>query len=168
MSSRRDLITTLYIEKADELHRAVGRAIDGPEARVEDACSHAWHQLLRHSEVEISDRGFSWLYVVAVREGYRLSDRDRREVAAGAPSDLPVQSLPSRGDRFGVHRARVELVLALPARKRELVLLHAAGFTYPEIARLTGNSLRTVERQLLRGKRALRQADRLISSEAVQ
>jgi RNA polymerase sigma factor (sigma-70 family) len=161
MSSRHDAIAAFYARKAAELQRAIRRAICGPDARVEDACSHAWLQLLRHPDVELSDRGFSWLYVVALHEGYRLGDRARREVAIDSTERLVGADAIDRT----LHRERVELVRALPARKRELVLLHAAGFTYPEIARITGNSLRTVERQLLRGKRALRHTDRHAAAE---
>lgn len=154
MPSRNDDIAAFYTRKAAELQRAIRRAMCGPDVRVEDACSYAWCQLLSHDEVSLDDRGFRWLYVVALHEGYRLGDRARREAMIDSIERL---AGPEAGDRLA-HRERVDLVRALPARKRELVLLHAAGFTYPEIARLTGNSLRTVERQLLRGKRALRSA----------
>jgi DNA-directed RNA polymerase specialized sigma24 family protein len=33
-----------------------------------------------------------------------------------------------------------------------MLLLHAAGFKYVEIARITGDSVRTVERQLRRAR----------------
>lgn len=36
-----------------------------------------------------------------------------------------------------------------------MVFLRASGFSYHEIAAMTGDTVRTVERQLLRGKRAL-------------
>lgn len=152
MPSRHDSIAAFYTQKAAELQRAIRRTICGPDARVEDACAHAWCQLLSHDEITLNNHGFRWLYVVALHEGYRLGDRARREIAIDSTERL---AGPEGEDRQA-HRERVERVRALPTRKRELLILHAAGFTYPEIARLTGNSLRTVERQLLRGKQALR------------
>jgi RNA polymerase sigma factor (sigma-70 family) len=40
----------------------------------------------------------------------------------------------------------------LPERQQRLVWMHAAGLTYVEMAGRTGESRRTVERQLLRAK----------------
>ena len=165
MPSRHDSIAAFYAAKAAELQRAVRRAISGPDALIEDACSHAWCQLLRHDHVSLDDRGFSWLYVVAFREAYRMSDRSRREPALGEPADLP--------QRFGgvedpaataQHREEVEVRLGqlveLPPRQARMVFLQAAGFNYEEIARMTGDTVRTVERQLSRGRRTLRDRDR--------
>jgi hypothetical protein len=45
---------------------------------------------------------------------------------------------------------------SLPERQQRLLWLHAAGLSYAEMARHEGVTLRTVERQLLRGKRAAR------------
>lgn len=46
----------------------------------------------------------------------------------------------------------------MTARERRIVGLHAAGLSYTEISNVTGYSERTVERQLLRGRRKLRAA----------
>jgi hypothetical protein len=43
----------------------------------------------------------------------------------------------------------------VPQGYRWLLMLLAVGFSYAEIARITGDSIRTVERQVLRGRRAL-------------
>lgn len=164
MPSRYDAIAGFYAQKADELRRAVRHAISGPEAMIEDACSYAWYQILRSEGIALDHRGFAWLYVVAIREAYRLSERARREPALGAPQDLPLAN-QSTDDHFGLverrdrHARRVRLLAGLPQRQQRMVLLHAAGFTYREIAALTGATLRTVERQVLRGKRTLRRMD---------
>lgn len=164
MPSRHDAIAAFYTEKATELQGAVRHGLSGPHAMIEDACSHAWCQLLDHPEVHLDERGFRWLYVVALHHGYQLSNRSRREPAAGDASDLPLPRLrPEHPDtdseRRDVIRERLALLAELPLRRRELVFLHAAGFTYDEIARITGNSRRAVERQMLRGKRILRLRD---------
>jgi RNA polymerase sigma factor (sigma-70 family) len=127
---------------------------------IEDACAHAWCQLVRRDEVELGPGGFWWLYVCAKREAYRLSGRSRREPAGGDPHELPeseivVEDVSDTVERRLEHQARLEMLESLAERKRRMVILHAAGFSYEEIAQACGDSLRTVERQLLRGKRTL-------------
>lgn len=161
---RASSIARFYELEATSLERAVTRSVAAPAAMVEDACSHAWCQLLRHDEIELGPGGFWWLYVVAKREVFRLSGRVRREEPAGAPSELPGQTTLHAEDvsetvqRRADHDARVRVLRSLGERKRRMVVLQAAGFSYEEIARAGGDSLRTVERQLTRGKRALAQA----------
>jgi DNA-directed RNA polymerase specialized sigma24 family protein len=43
----------------------------------------------------------------------------------------------------------------LPARKLRLVALRAVGFSYRDIAAITGDTVRTVDRQLRRAERRL-------------
>lgn len=165
MRSRHDSIAAFYATKAADLEGAVRRAVTGPDALIEDACSHAWCQLLCSDQVCLDDHGFGWLYVVALREAYRLSDRSRREPPIGQPGDLPVCTSGGNDPATTVERQadaheRLAPLAELPRRRAAMVYLHASGFSYQEIARLTGASLRTVERQLLRGKRTLRQRDR--------
>lgn len=156
---RSDAVGAFYAENAADLHRAIRRAISGPDALIEDACAYAWMQLLRYGQVTFDEEGFRWLYVVAIREAYRLSDRGRREVAAGAPTELPlsVAARSAGGEAEDRERFRdgVALLGGLRGRQARMVFLHASGFNYEEIAAITGDTPRTVERQLLRGKRAL-------------
>lgn len=165
MSSRHDQIAAFYLEKATALQRSVRRSVTGPDAMIEDACSYAWCQLLRHPSIQLDVAGFSWLYIVAKREAFRLSDRARREPALGEPHELPptprqlVSDVSETTERLAEMRERAELLCEISERKRDLVLLHALGYTYTEIAELTGDSPRTIERQLLRGKRAIRRLD---------
>ena len=159
MSSRYDEIAEFYGRKHPELLRAVRNALTGSDAHVEDACSHAWLQLLRCPHVVLDVHGFGWLYVVALREAYRLSDRARREQARGSLSQSAIDVATSDLDRRLQHTARVALLVEIPNRRRAMLVLQAAGFTYREIARICDVTLRTVERQLLRGKRSLWRAD---------
>lgn len=53
-------------------------------------------------------------------------------------------------------RERRAMLAALSARQRRLLALQGLGFSYEEISALTGDSRRTVERQLQRGRAALR------------
>ena len=65
-----------------------------------------------------------------------------------APARTPLELVEMR-DELGA-------LGSLPRRQQRLLWLHAAGLTYAEMARHEGVTLRTVERQLLRGKRAAR------------
>jgi DNA-directed RNA polymerase specialized sigma24 family protein len=56
-------------------------------------------------------------------------------------------------------RLRLELLRELPERQEHLVWLRGLGFSYPEMVAETGMSLRTVERQLIKGRRTLRLLD---------
>ncbi|MGA2926187.1 MAG: sigma factor-like helix-turn-helix DNA-binding protein [Solirubrobacteraceae bacterium] len=94
-------------------------------------------------------------------------DRAREQLAGGFlpdpehPGELPEPPAPGGelADR-AIERLhhRTELA-ALPARQRRLLALQAFGLSYAEIAAREGCTPRTVERQLLRAKRALRDAD---------
>lgn len=162
MPSRQDEIAAFYSKEAAALQRAVSGAITGPAAMIEDACSYAWCQLLQNDDIQLDRAGFGWLYIVAKREAFRLSDRSRREPALGEPQDLPDQPACASPDLWQImerrltHEEHIAVVRLISPRKRQLVLLHAAGFNYAEIVRLTGDTVRTVERQLLRGKRTIR------------
>jgi RNA polymerase sigma factor (sigma-70 family) len=162
MPSRNDQVAAFYAKEAAGLLRAVRHAITGPGQLIEDACSFAWTQLLLNDQVQLDAAGFGWLYTVAKREAYLLTAKARREPPLGDPHGFPgidtaqADAADVIFERLEAARERHALVRALSPRMRALVLLHAAGFSYREIAQLTGDTLRTVERQLLRGKRALR------------
>jgi DNA-directed RNA polymerase specialized sigma24 family protein len=55
-------------------------------------------------------------------------------------------------------RERLELVHRLPARQQRLLWLKAIGLSYTEIAAESGLTVRSVERQLQRGRARLRAA----------
>ena len=161
MSSRFEAIATYYALEADELLRAVRRALTGPDAMIEDACSFAWCQLLSNDQVELDNHAFGWLYCVAIREGYRLADKARRAPPMGVRSDLVVDAIQGSdpaeaSSRRVTHMQRAALVRQIAPRKRQLVLLQAAGFTYVEISQITGDSIRTIDRQLRRARRTIR------------
>ena len=120
-------------------------------SNVDDACSFAWLQLLRRQPRRATV--LEWLTTVAIHEALRLDGTDRRRApleAAGEPST------PSTTLTHEQAREALEVVAALPPRQRQLVGLHAAGFTYDEIAALTGTSHRAVDRHLRRARAVLR------------
>ena len=101
---------------------------------------------------------------IATREAIKLDQQARRAVP------LPHGAHDHRRVEPADERARpevsVELLAAreavaaagMTAREWRIVGLHAIGLSYTEVSRVTGDSARTVERQLLRGRHKLRAA----------
>jgi DNA-directed RNA polymerase specialized sigma24 family protein len=68
----------LFVLYNDELRRRVQRAVNTSPETVEDACSVAWSQFLRHQPDH--DRDWrAWLFKTAQREAWAL-DRARGEM----------------------------------------------------------------------------------------
>ena len=164
---RRAQIAAFYARQSGRLLQLVRRDLRVDCDVAEDACQTAWVALLRRDEVPLDARGLAWMRIVARTAGYRAARG--RETPAGSfqatAGDTETGELPEpAGERRGpleqvIERERYEqrrdLLLSLPARQRQLLGLHGAGLTYEEIAERTGDSRRTVERQLLRGRARL-------------
>lgn len=133
----------------------VRREVRGPDAAIDDGCQTAWTRLLEHHVADTA--ALAWLVKAANREAWRITARDRRE----QPLDDRVGHADDRAADAAAsaqleQREPLAALAALPTRQRQLLWLHALGFNYREIAQLTLQSARTVERQLLRGRRAAR------------
>jgi DNA-directed RNA polymerase specialized sigma24 family protein len=117
------------------------------------------------------DRGsiFGWLYVVATREAFRLSERDRRHLHLDGM--LPGTWDAVIADAFSIYaileaREALEILAALPERQRTDLTLLVAGFSYAEIRRMTGGRTHTnVNKQLTKARARVRLA-RLTDSAA--
>jgi DNA-directed RNA polymerase specialized sigma24 family protein len=130
----------LYRRHDHELRRAVAHAVRAPRELIEDACQNAWTIMLRAQPDRISISG--WLYVVATREAFRLCERERRHIH--------LATMPPNGswdavicDAFSIEdiveaRQALEILARLPDRQRADLTLLVAGFSYREIAQLTG------------------------------
>jgi DNA-directed RNA polymerase specialized sigma24 family protein len=112
---------------------------------------------------------FAWLKVVAVREAFRLC---RAEQGAGHLEYLDtadgweaVIAAPTTLDDIVEVRQALELVAELPERQRDDLALLVAGFSYREIAELTGGrTLTNINKQLAKARARLR-LERLRASE---
>jgi RNA polymerase sigma factor (sigma-70 family) len=154
-----DDVADLYRSLAERLEHIVRRDVRAPDAVIEDACQFAWSGLVRHCGRVRREAALSWLARTAEREAFKLARRELREVSLDA-------MLEQVGDALGVwaptleelveQHARLETISELPGRQQRLVWLQGLGFSYDEIAAQTGDSNRTVERQLLRAKKSLR------------
>jgi RNA polymerase sigma factor (sigma-70 family) len=151
----------LYRLLAPRLRQIVRSDVRAPEPVIEDACQIAWSRLIRHSERVRSDAVLSWLATTAVREAFKLARRDGRELSLDAELERTGElSFPSHAPgpaELLELRDRLAEVGRLPERQQRLIWMHAAGLTYVEIADRTGDTRRTVERQLLRAKGRLEQ-----------
>jgi RNA polymerase sigma factor (sigma-70 family) len=145
-----------------KLRDRVSAVVNTSQANIEDACMFAWVQLLRH-EIDEVDAAYSWLTTVAIREAVKLDRADRRtrplpvdeRGAVIEPID-PRDELAAR-DMLD-HAAAVIQEAGLTSRQLEMISLQAWGLTYEQICERTGNSRRTVERQILRARAKLAQA----------
>ncbi len=130
----------LYRRHHHNLQRAVARAVNAPRELIEDACQNAWTTLIRVQPERTSI--FSWLYVVATREALRLCERDRRHVHLETLQ--PAGSWDTViGDTFSIDdileaRQALKVLASLPDRQRTDLTLLVAGYSYVEIAQLTG------------------------------
>ena len=159
MSDRDSAISAFYAKEAPGLVRAVMHAVDASPLTVEDACAYAWCQLVRRADdIRLGRSAFWWLYRVAVREAWKLSAVDCRHVPRGDGAEVAcgVIDAATPVDDLVEHRDELRSLRTLPERQRRILLLHALGFTYAEIGRMTGDSARTVERLLRRSKETLR------------
>lgn len=167
MPSREEQIAAFYAVHRDHLLHTVEREVFAAPTLVEDACQFAWMQLLRHPAVAVDRRGFWWLHRVAVREAWRIAKWNRHTVTLHAPaSDLDVETIPL--DYLASHddvplmverREQLRVVDQLPSRQRRVIVMRAMGLKYAEIARITGETQRSVERQLRLAFAHLRKAD---------
>jgi RNA polymerase sigma factor (sigma-70 family) len=151
--------TALYQRYHRALVRAVSHAVRTTPELVEDACQTAWTILLRRQP----DRSslFWWLYVVALREAYRLSAIERRDahledlhtrvawdgrVADDATLDNHVEA-----------REALQALASLPEGQRRDLTLLVVGFSYREIAAMTGRrSYTNVHKHLAKARARIR------------
>lgn len=148
----------LYRRHHRELVRSVARSVTASRELIEDACQTAWLILLRRQPDR--DRVFGWLRTVAIHEAYRLSGVERRDapVSPGAAIFGHEHGADPRSSLDRQLEARLALarVGELPARQRRLFALQIAGLTYAQTAAVTGDSVRTVDRQLRRAHARVR------------
>jgi RNA polymerase sigma factor (sigma-70 family) len=147
----------LYDQLASRLEHIVRVDVRAPDVVIEDACQFAWSTLVRHRHRVQREAVMTWLAHTAVREAIKALRRGQRDAPLDAVIDRPSPVSPHE---LVERRERLAAVSALPERQRRLLWLHALGFSYVEIASREECTLRTVERQLLRAKKRVREADR--------
>ena len=151
----------LYGQLARRLEQIVRLDVRASDAVIEDACQFAWSRLLHHHHRVQRETVMSWLARTAVHEAFKLLRRDRRELSLQTVAEGPVASTstpPSHSPQaLAECRERLSGIGGLPERQQRVLWLHALGLSYAEIAKHEECTLRTVERQLLRARRRIRQ-----------
>lgn len=150
-----------YRSAGAKLHQLVRRQVRAPEPVVEDACQMAWSRLVRHAPRVHRQAVFPWLLSTAVREAVKSVQRTQREASWDAVvergEEWPGRCLAPAPEQVLEHRQRLEAIALLPERQQRLLWLAGAGLSYDEMAEVTSTSRRSVERQVLRAKRAIRE-----------
>jgi DNA-directed RNA polymerase specialized sigma24 family protein len=163
--TRNDQIAAMHRTHAGELRRRVAWLSHADPQTAEDACSHAWLQLLTHPSVDLASPDWSvlgWLTLTATREVRRLQSRRVRE---GPIDPITISERRLRGplgpgaDELADQHARLDLVAQIPQRPRRFLLQLALGYSYREIAAREDASLTTTNKQIARAKRLLRALD---------
>jgi RNA polymerase sigma factor (sigma-70 family) len=152
-------LAELYRAFAARLEQIVGSDVAAPEPVIEDACQFAWGGLVSHATHLPGEAAVPWLITTAVREAVRLVRRADRDVPLhedGLAADAQ-RAAPTAPDQLVEDRERLRLTRQLPERQQRIMWLQALGMSYGEIAAYTGDSPRTVQRQLLRARRRIRQ-----------
>lgn len=147
-------IAQLYAAQAVRVRRLVHLRLAAPDAVVEDACQVAWLRLVRNRGRVRRQTAGSWLVQVAAREALRLMEAGRRERPLEELEEARVAAPDLLGE-LAEHESRLGAIEGLPERQRRLLWMQGLGFSYAEMARTTGESLRTVERQLARARDGL-------------
>jgi len=150
-------IGDLYRELQPQLVRILASNLLAPEWVIDDACQTAWSSLLERRASVVPGGELGWLSTTATRIALRLLRRERATEsyeALPAPVTLADFRTPELGHRLEL-RDRLAEIRRLPVRQQRLVMLHGLGYEYGEIAAVTGESRRTVARQLTRARQRL-------------
>ena len=102
----------------------------------------------------------TWIYTIALnclRDQHRRAQAELRALERAGPAG-PTLEAPSMSDRVEGREAMSQALEILSEEEREAVALrYGADLTVPEIAKLTGEKLTTVEGRVYRALRKLRE-----------
>jgi RNA polymerase sigma-70 factor (ECF subfamily) len=159
-SAWQDRFTGLFEAHYDRLFRYLDRLSDDPELAA-DLAQEAFLALYRRGDPP--DQPGAWLISVAMNRlrNVRSTERRRRRLLTLARSEASLAD-PPPSPEAGVlgegERARVRRALdALPARERQLLLLHAEGYSYREIASALAMNFASIGTTLVRARRAFQE-----------
>ena len=154
---RDDEFEQLYAEHAEGLLGFIAYRT-GDRALAEDLLADTFERVLTARRGFDRRRGSqkTWVYSIALnrlRDHFRRRDAEQRAVERAHPIDDRADSLDHVGTRSDVMAALTQL----SAEEREAIALrYGADMTVPEIARITGEPLTTVEGRVYRALRKLR------------
>jgi RNA polymerase sigma factor (sigma-70 family) len=159
---RAEEVGELYTALAVRLHQIVGARVRAPEPVIEDACQFAWSTLIRYRGSVRRDSALAWLATTASRDALRQLRRDGRNRSLEQLAEEGVRPATRASvtsiEELVEQRARLETIGRLPERQQRLMWLQGLGLSYTEMAEHEDATPRTVERQLMRAKKRLREA----------
>jgi RNA polymerase sigma-70 factor, ECF subfamily len=132
----------------------------GDRSLAEDLLADTFERALRSRKRYDAARGSqrTWLYAIAMN---LLRDHARRAAAEGRAIEKVGHTVPARGDAMDSVERRDELQRAMSTladeEREALALRFGAELTMPEIAKLLGEPLTTVEGRVYRALRKLRE-----------
>ena len=157
--ARASHLDALYAELQPQLARILSSNLQPPDWVIEEACQSAWSSLLQRRATVRPGGELGWLSTTATRTALRLM---RRDPLVGPSEPMPepqrldlrraVVTDPQRSLEL---RERLAEVRRLPVREQRVLWLHGFGYEYREIAAVTGDTRRTVARQLTRARQRL-------------
>ena len=153
--------TDLFARYHQLLRRNVRAVVNTSEENVEDACMFAWTKFLSW-ELEHTEVAYGWLTTVAIREAVKLDRRSRRTYPLVTEED-EVIDVVDPNDQLQLTRLRAEVgdlvrAAGLSPRQTHILGLQVLGLGYDEIAAQTGDTRRTIERQIGHARRKLARA----------
>jgi RNA polymerase sigma factor (sigma-70 family) len=151
-------VSGLFAKEATRIRRLVRLSVSASDAVVEDACQVAWMRLVSNPSRVRATTATAWLVRVAVHEAMRGARRTGRDLSLDAFTEGPTavtDRTVAAADEIAEQHHRLDAIDELPERQRRLVWLRGLGFTYREMAGETGDTVRTVERQLDRARLTL-------------
>ena len=147
----------LFAQHARRLHGVVSATVRTSAANVDDACGFAWLQLVSHRPP--ASIAFTWLRTTAVREAIELDRRTAGAIGLEEAAEVAVDPAMRPEGLLEVIAVGQQVRTArLRPREARVLGLRGAGYSRDEIAELTGVSHRTIDRQLGRARRKLRDA----------
>lgn len=153
-------LAQLYGELSKRLERIIRRDVRAPDPVIEDACQYAWVALVRHRDRVRRATTLPWLIKTAQHEAFKLVRRDGRdhslEATVEQAGDGTLRLTSPGPEELVLAHERLGQLERLPVRQQRLMWLQGLGLSYAEMAKHTGDTTRTVERQVLRAKQAVR------------
>ena len=153
-------LAELYGQLSKRLERIVRRDVRAPVPVIEDACQFAWVTLVSHRDRVRQATTLPWLVKTAQHEAFKLVRRDGRdrslEATLETAGDVPPRLTAPDPHELAAAHDQLGQLQRLPPRQQRLIWLQGLGLSYAEMAQCTGDTTRTVERQLLRARQAVR------------
>jgi len=151
-------VTELFALHHQRLRRNVRAVVNTSDENVEDACMFAWTQFLSW-ELERIEVAYTWLTTVAIREAVKLDRRTRRTYPLHTQDDEAIDVVDPndqlRLTRLLADAGDVVRTAGPSPRQTRILGLQVLGLGYDEIAARTGDTKRTIERQIRRARSKL-------------